>query len=52
MPTRAIRALADTAASLPLHLYRRHADGTRERYIGRPSESLQRPRPLGSAKAI
>src|SRR4051812_34235229 len=39
-----VRALADTAASLPLHLYRRHDESSRERVMsGRPVERLQRP---------
>jgi len=38
-----VRALSDTAASLPLHLYRRNPDGSRERYFGAPADRLQRP---------
>jgi len=39
-----VRALADAAASLPLHVYRRTADG-RERMDGRTADLLRRPAP-------
>jgi phage portal protein BeeE len=39
-----IRALADAAASLPLHVYRRTDDG-RQRLEGRTAELLRRPAP-------
>jgi HK97 family phage portal protein len=39
-----IRCLADAAASLPLHVYRRTGDG-RERVEGRTAELLRRPSP-------
>ena len=39
-----VRALADAAASLPLHVYRRTRDG-RERVEGRTAELLRRPAP-------
>jgi len=40
----AVRCLSDSAASLPLHAYRR-ADGGRERYTGRLADLIDRPGP-------
>jgi len=40
----AVRCLSDSAASLPLHAYRR-ADGGRERYTGRLADLIDRPAP-------
>jgi HK97 family phage portal protein len=40
-----VRALADAAASLPLHTFRRRSDGGCERAEGRASELLRRPSP-------
>lgn len=40
-----VRALADSAASLPLHVYRTTADGGRERIDGGTAELLRNPAP-------
>jgi len=40
----AVRCLSDSAASLPLHAYRRAANG-RERYTGRLADLIDRPAP-------
>ena len=38
-----VRALSDTAGSLPLHVFRRASDGSRERYFGAANDLLNQP---------
>jgi HK97 family phage portal protein len=47
----AIRALADAASSLPLHVYRRRPDGSRERVEGSHAVELLRSPGLGQTTA-
>lgn len=43
----AVRVIAETIGSLPLHMYRRRADGGRERAEGHPLQALLHDRPNG-----